>query len=102
MNVNNCNLAGLVESDIKLSVKKDVCDFFLRVRRDRKDKDIYDLIQCSIYGKKAIEFVSKIKKGDCIYVFGSYRSKNIIINGNYEKNDFPHFHVENFEYCKKN
>ena len=75
MNVNNCNLAGIVETDVKLSEKRDTGDFILKVKRDRKDKDIYDLVQCSIHGKKAIEFVTKIKRGDCIYVFGSYRSK---------------------------
>ena len=100
MNVNNCNLAGIVETDVKLSEKRDTCDFILKVKRDRKDKDIYDLVQCSIHGKKAIEFVTKIIRGDCIYVFGSYRSKNIIINGNYEKNNFQHFLVANFECCQ--
>lgn len=104
MNINNCSLAGVIDSNIMIKYvnsQREVCDFVLKVRRYRKDKLIYDLIDCSIYGKRAVEFVENIQKGDCVFIFGEYRSQNMEIDGLKQFNEFSHFHVANFQKCSK-
>ena len=100
--INDCTLAGLVDSEIVLNTlgnkELEVCDFVLKVNRNRKGKkEIFDLINCAIYGKKATDFVKRVSKGDCIYISCSYRATKIEVNAVFEDNDFSHFYINDFK-----
>lgn len=73
-------------------------DFVLKIRRD--ESEIYDLLDCSVYGKKAERLYKEAKEGDIVIVTGEYRSSKIIANGKLQER-YSHFLINKYKILKE-
>ncbi|MFQ9766278.1 MAG: single-stranded DNA-binding protein [Thomasclavelia ramosa] len=72
-------------------------DFVLKIKRD--EGNIYDLLDCSLYGKKAEHFCKTAKDGDLVLVAGEYRSGKIIADGVIQEK-YSHFLINKYRILK--
>ena len=88
---NTNQLCGVI-FDMKYGIKEKsntpFLDFILKIKRD--ENDIYDLLDCSLYGKKAERFYKEAKDGELVIVTGEYRSSRIIVDGTLQER-YSHF-----------
>lgn len=72
-------------------------DFVLKIKRD--EGNIYDLLDCSLYGKKAERFYKEAKDGDLVIVTGEYRSSRIIVGDTLQER-YSHFLINKYKILK--
>ena len=97
---NTNQLCGTI-FDMKYGIKEKsntpFLDFILKIKRD--ENDIYDLLDCSLYGKKAERFYKEAKDGDLVIVTGDYRSSRIIVGGPLQER-YSHFLINKYKILK--
>lgn len=103
--INDCRLGGSLISmkqGIKQKTNTLYLDFVLKTKRDEPGIDIYDYIDCSVYGDKARKFIEETEIGDVIILSGQFRSSKVLINNRLQDNRFSHFLVGKYTILAKN